>query len=119
MKKRYDFNLASYESMALFEVDLEKFTPEMAQATLDFFMWDYDKEADPVDEVMKKYAIEAMRISTINDCNELGVIDEFENKEGFAKIDGSDGITLISVTGFEFEERLLDVEITDLPDAEA
>jgi hypothetical protein len=56
MIKHYTFDYNIYDAQATFKVDTEKFTPEMAQSTLDFFTWDndYDEEEDPVDEVMKK-----------------------------------------------------------------
>lgn len=109
--KRYDFNYDMYEMEACFEVDTDKFTADHAKATLEFFTWNYDKEADPIDEVMKKYAIVAMNIATQEDYNEYGVISEFNDKEGFCKIDGSSGIKLISISGFEIEEHLLEMTI--------
>ena len=56
MTKKYSFNYNSFDASAEFVVDLEKFTPELARSTLDFFTWRYDEDADPIDEVMKKYA---------------------------------------------------------------
>ncbi|MBL7971547.1 MAG: hypothetical protein JNL03_08500, partial [Prolixibacteraceae bacterium] len=73
-----------------------------------------DKEADPIDEVMKKYAIEAIRVATFNGYNELGVIDEFERKEGFSALRSEYGIELISVSEYQFDEEKLTVEIENL-----
>ncbi|WP_158602551.1 hypothetical protein [Proteiniphilum sp. X52] len=43
--------------------------------------------------------------------NVNGVKREFENKEGFAKIDGSNGIELMTIWGYEFDEKLLDMTV--------
>jgi len=109
--KHYTFNYNIYEAEACFKVDTEKFTEEMAKATLNFFTWDYDKEADPIDEVMKKYALEAIRVATFNDYNLHGVKDEFMSKEGFCKVDGSMGIELNKVQGYEFDVEELSMEV--------
>lgn len=112
MIKKYKFNYDFREATAVFEVDTEKFTVEMANATLEFFTWDYDKEENPIDEVLKKYAMEAIFLATANPWNStLGIISLFENKEGYSKLDGSNGIKLIDVEGYEFSEHLLEVEI--------
>lgn len=103
----YSYDYDMMEASVSFEVDREKFTNEMALATLNFFTWDWDDEADPIDEVMKKYAMEAIRVRTHNDYNEYGVKSEFKNKEGFAAIDGSHGITLIEVSGYELDDDKL------------
>jgi hypothetical protein len=111
MIKNYTFNYNIYEAEACFKVDTEKFDVEMANATLEFFTWDYDKDADPIDEVMKKYALEAIRIATFNNYNLNGVIDEFMNNEGYASVDGSMGISLNVVSGYEFDEDALSMEV--------
>ncbi|MBL7971733.1 MAG: hypothetical protein JNL03_09445, partial [Prolixibacteraceae bacterium] len=48
MKKRYKFDYDVFEAWVNFDVDTSIFTKEMALATLEFFTWDYDKEADPI-----------------------------------------------------------------------
>lgn len=111
MIKKYDFNYDCYGAMVSFSVDTTKFTAEMAKATLEFFTWDYDREVDPVDEVMKKYALLAIRIATCENYNTYGVMCEFNNREGYGPVDGSIGIILISVTGYEFDEDNLYLEI--------
>lgn len=108
--KKYSFDYDLGEADALFEVDTEKFTEEMANATLEFFSWDYDKKANPIDEVMKKYAMRAIEFATFNNHNAYGVKSDFENAEGFAKVDGSVGVTLIRVNGYEFS--YFDLEMT-------
>lgn len=114
MIKIYDFNYDMYEAGAKFEVDTDKFSPELAKETLDFFTWDYDQEANPIDEVMKKYAMSVIRISTFENYNTYGVIEEFKKKEGFCSIDGSMGIKLIDVTPYEFDWDQLQVEISQI-----
>ncbi|GEM_PF-762633 len=94
-----------------FIVDTDKFTPVMAKEILEFFTWDYNEEADPIDEVMNKYAMSAIKIATFEGYNENGVISEFENKEGFYPLNEKTGIQLVSVSGYEFDERLLCVTI--------
>jgi len=111
MIKNYTFNYNIYDAEATFKVDTERFTAEMAQQTLDFFSWDYDEEADPIDEVMKKYAMEAIRIATFNNYNVNGVISEFNNNEGYCKVDGRMGIELLSVEGYEFDDDALSMEV--------
>lgn len=113
MKKIYEFNYAFHEAHCSFVVDTEKFTAEIAQATLDFFAWDYDEENDPVDEVMNKYAIRVLEIASFNEYNEYGVISEFETEEGYCRIDGSMGILLTYVSGLEFHNSELGCEIKE------
>lgn len=110
MIKKYFFNYDMDRAYCSFTVDTNKFTEEMAKDGLDFFSWRYDKEANAIDELMKKYAIEVIRISSFYSYNASGVINDFNDKEGFFKIDGSMGITLSKVSGYEFEEE--DLEIT-------
>ena len=100
-----------HEARAEFCVDTEKFTPEMGKATLEFFDWEYDEEADPVDEVMKKYAIAAISEATRNMHNTNGVIRDFEQMEGFAPVNGSVGLNLLYVVGYEFQPDKLEFSI--------
>lgn len=110
MIKEYVFNYNFNKAEACFRVDTEKFTKEHALATLNFFTWDYDREADPIDEVMKKYAIEAIQQATWNSYNTYGVKEQFNELEGFCKVDGSMGLELTHVECFEFSED--DMECT-------
>lgn len=106
MIKTYTFE-HEYDAEVEIKVDLEKFTQKMALNTLEFFSWYYDEENNPIDEVVRKYAIEAIRLSTINNYNINGVIRAFENNEGFYKVDGSMGIELVMVLGIELDEDYL------------
>lgn len=104
MIKEYTIDYDYGEATAVFDVDLEKFTPEIARATLDFFVWEYDKDNDPVEEAVLKYGISAIRVAMQNCCGVFGVVQEFHSKEGYAPLDGSLGITLKKVTQFELLE---------------
>lgn len=112
MIKIYDFAyITQWDATVSFEVDTDVFTPEMANATLEFFVWDYVKDNDPIDEVMKMYALEALKQATFNNYNEDGVIDAFDDNEGFGRIDGSIGIKLTEVTPMAFDDSELSVSI--------
>lgn len=110
MIKTYEYEYDCGEATASFQVDTEVFTEKHAQDTLGFFSWNFDEENDPIDEVMKKYALEAIRMATINNHNISGVKRDFDNLEGFYNIDGKYGITLIYVEGLEFKDHLLDIK---------
>lgn len=112
MIKTYTFNYDLWEAKAVFEVDTEKFTEKMATPTLEFFTWDYDKDENPVDEVMKKYALRVIELATFNNFNAQGVISLFKRQEGYTLLDGSTGLKLISVEGYEFSESSLEVVIS-------
>ncbi|KFF26891.1 DUF2528 family protein [Chryseobacterium vrystaatense] len=100
----YDFGRAE----AVFQIDSEKFTQETANITLEFYSWDYDKNNDPVLEVLKKYALECFQIATMGSFDPVIQCQKaFENKEGFFNISGSEGILLLSIEPFEFDEEQL------------
>lgn len=86
------------------KLDTEKFSKDDAQMLLDFFSWDYDEEVDPVDEYMKKVAMKCIKVATFGNYSLQGVISEFEDLEGWPRMDGSNGITLLDVTMYEFDE---------------
>lgn len=110
--KIFKFTYGLDDAEAVFKVDTDVFTPDLANATLEFFTWDYDEDNDPVEEVMKKYAIQAIKIVTFSHFSTHGVISEFQELEGFAPIDGSLGILLTSIEGFDFNEDELSVSIS-------
>lgn len=111
MIRHYTFNYNTYDAKACFKVDTEKFKAEDAKLLLEFFTWEYDNEADPIDELMKKYAINAIFIATAENCNEEGVKSWFAKQEGFIAIDGSQGVELNLVSAYEFDEDALDMEV--------
>lgn len=111
--RRFYYNYSTGDAEVSFLIDDSIFTKDMAIGMLEFFTWDYDKEADPIDEIMKKIAIKCISIATAESYNVYGVISEFEDLEGFARLDGSAGILLIDIAEYEFEERDLDLKISE------
>jgi hypothetical protein len=109
--KTFKFDYDYAEAGAVFKVYTDVFTSDLAKENLDFFTWDYDEYEDPVTEILKKYAMEVIRVATNNSCNVNGVVSEFNSKEGFVKLDGSMGLTLVSVQGYEFDDAKLDFEV--------
>jgi hypothetical protein len=110
--KTYTFDYDFGQAEARFEVNPDKFTAENALETLNFFHWDWDQDEDPIDEVMKKYAMEVIWIATSENKNTKGVIDAFMRKEGYCKIDRSSGIELISVSEYEFNPDSLEMTVS-------
>lgn len=115
MIKHYTFDYDMKEAEASFKVDTDIFDEEAAQLTLDFFSWEepYDKEANPIDEVMKKYAIQAIMFATSNYHNTQGVTGDFNDEEGWAAVDGSVGIELMTVSSYEFMSDRLDMTVVE------
>jgi len=113
MIKNYKFNYDNDKAIVRFIVDTEKFTEEHAKETLDFFTLDYDEDNDIIDEVMKYYAFEVIKLSSndIFNRNVKHVINEFKGLEGYCNIDGSRGIELVEITPHNFDIYLLEVEI--------
>jgi hypothetical protein len=111
MIKKYTF---CYDDLAevKFTVDIDIFTVQKAKDTLGFFMWDYNEDGNLIDEVMKKYALECIIEASYNDYNKLGLIKEFNEKEGFYSIDGKYGITLDSIESYEFSEDKLEMIVS-------
>ena len=106
----YDFKYNFHEAYATFRVDSEKLTEENAKLMLEFFIWDYDKDGNPIEELMKKYGMKAIEVATAESFNTYGVKEWFEESEGFLALDGSQGIELTNVTMYEFNEDLLTIE---------
>ena len=107
MKRKYEYEYDTFEAEVHFVVDDEKFTEEDAKVLLEFFTWEYDQDANPVDELMEKYAMKAIWVANANGFNEYGVKCWFEESEGFLAIDGSKGVELVFLSGFEFDESLI------------
>ena len=86
-------------------LDREIFTEEMAQEILNFHE-DFGAFRDNEDDVLnacKKIAYTAFYISSTKNLNTKGVKREFESLEGFPRLDGSVGIKLDYVGGYEFD----------------
>jgi len=113
-KKRYLFNYDFHKAEVFFEVDLEVFTPEMANETLTFFSWDYDHKADPIDEVMKKYAMRVLQFLAEGGFHDVDSVKKKFNKEGFGPIDGTIGIRILDYSEFEFDENDLEIEVSNV-----
>lgn len=109
--KKYDYDYGTGDAEVTFKVNFDIFTKDKAVLLLDFFGWDYEEET-VIDDLMKKYAIKAIEVSTANNYNEFGVKRWFKEQEGFLELDGSQGIELIHVAGYEFDDYLLDLSIT-------
>lgn len=110
MKKKFEYEYDFSQASVKFEVDLEKFDETNALMTLNFFRWKWDRNADPVSEAMKKYAMCCIRIATFDGLNTSGVIKKMNDLEGYAPVDGSMGIKLIYVEGIELDEDLLELK---------
>lgn len=111
MIKTYKFQY-DYWCDIIFEVDTDKYTEELALATLEFFYWTWNNQNDPIIEVLKKISIQCLSLS-LDGYSVLGIIDEFDNKEGFPKLDGSNGLTLVRIDDFELNENNLSLEIIE------
>lgn len=112
MKIKYEFNYKIYEATAGFIVDTDIFKPEDAKEYLEFFSWDYDDENDPIEELMKKYAMRAIKVATAKNYNEYGVKSWFEANEGYLPLDGTKGVELKYVAEYLFDESCLYLEKT-------
>ena len=113
MIKRYKFNYDNGKAEVVLDVDLEKFTEQMALDILEFFTWYYNESNNVIDEVMKKYALECIIIADKKDYNIIGVCSELETQEGFYSVSNFEyGLKLIFIsTDLDLEDDLLEVTI--------
>ena len=111
MKKIYHFNYDCYNSEVVITIDTHLFTKAKAQSVLDFFDWDYDKKADPIDEAVKKYALHSIWIGMRYDYNLYGV-REYINKEseGYIPLGKETGIDIIEFYPFTLNDGYLGLE---------
>lgn len=109
MVEKYECNYGFHEAAAVFLIDRDKFTPEVAKEVLEFWSWEYDEEADPIEEAIKKTAIEVIHVASFEGLNTLGVKSEFDSREGWYRLDGSEGITLLKVENYVFDEDHLTI----------
>ena len=110
MKKEFVIDYDCGNGEVVFKIDLGKFK-KVAQVTLDFFSWSYDKEEDPVIEAAKKYAEACMRFAMQEDTDSTPYITQYFEREGFCKVDGSCGILLTSIYYPQIDDSLFSVEI--------
>jgi len=111
MIRHYTFNYNTHEAEACFKVDTEKFKEDDAKLLLEFFTWDYDHKADPIDELMKKYAMTAIKVATAENYNLYGVKNWFAEAEGFISIDGSYGVEINLIEKYEFDDEYLEMTV--------
>ena len=62
-------------------------------------------EGDYTATFLKQLAKEIFRVACTNRVKVKTIVDEFEGKEGWAPMDGSYGITIISIDTFTFVEE--------------
>lgn len=102
------------DAECIIEVDFNKFTEEMARETLEFFVWDYDRDGDPFEEFLKKLAIEIFKIGFAGNLSEYGVTEEFKENEGWPKLNSKSGLKLVYLQNFEFDEDNLTMQFKEL-----
>lgn len=73
-----------------------------------------DNSNDYIKTFLKQLCERSLSIAFEKDYNIDGVISEFDSEEGYYKMDGSDGILLVSMSQIEIGEQD-DYEITNIP----
>lgn len=112
MVKKYNYNYND-DAFVVFEVDDDKFTEDIAKECLDFFIWDYDDWGNPVEELLKNYAIEIIKLNCGNSSLSVhGIIREMGEMEGFVPLDGSIGLKLITSSRLEIYRGNIELNIT-------
>lgn len=62
-------------------------------------------------KMLEMLANTCFEVQVGNDYNSFGVMNAFEDREGWCRMDGSMGILIVSVDIIEFDSRLLDTKI--------
>lgn len=105
--KTYKFTYDDFDVYADFEfvVDPQIFTEDKAREALEFGSWTEapDMDGDLVLEYLKKAAIEILYADPSGDYGPYGIRRLFNSREGFYRLDGSDGILLEDITSPELE----------------
>ncbi len=101
MKKIYYFNYDYYKAKVRLLIDTSVFTQEHAQAILDFLMLEYDKNGDPIDEIAKEYALDAIWFGAKTNHHLEGIKQYF--KETY------EGIDLLFFSSFKFNDQDLEL----------
>lgn len=83
------------------EFDTEIFTKEVLQDFLDFFSWHYDQSKDLYAEYAKKIAQKVLFDSM--DYTLKRIIEVFAEAEGYPKLDGSQGVSLVDCDNWRFD----------------
>lgn len=111
MLLQYKYTLDCFCSDVIFLVNTSIFTEELAKTTLDYFDYYYDEDDNLIDQVLPKYATSCLKMATFSNLTLEQLISEFSLVEGFAEIDGSRGIELISIDKFVFDENDFSVDV--------
>ncbi|MEH0153691.1 DUF2528 family protein [Limibacter armeniacum] len=110
--KEYRCQYDSSYAEVTFEVDTDVFTTESANVLLEYWDWDYDEEADEIEEAIRKWSLECFREAMsrrIDNADQL--IDVFDSKPEWPKLDGSIGVKVVNFSPFELREDWLTVDI--------
>jgi len=110
MQKEYVVNYDCGAGEVVFEIDVDKFK-KVAQQTLDFFTWSYDKDECPTIEAVKKYAEACMRFAMVENTDSVPYIVAEFAQEGYCRVDGSYGILLKSIYYPEIDDTRFEVTI--------
>lgn len=111
MSKKYVVDYDCGAGEVVFQIDPEIFK-DVALATLDFFVWSYDKEECPIIEAVKKYAEACMRFAMTENTDSVPYITEEFEQEGYCKLDGSCGILLESIYYPEIDDTRFEVTVS-------
>lgn len=72
-----------------------------------------ENEKSYINTFLKNLCAECIVVSIEFQCNKIGVIRHFEEREGWCKLDSSEGIKLLSISQMELSDQE-DYEITEL-----
>jgi len=100
--KKYKYKHNECDAEVVFLVDESIFKKEDAKLLLDFFSWEYDSFNNPIDELLLKYSLEILKLSIYSSKYEI--IEKFENREGYLRIDGENGVKLYELTPFQIDD---------------
>ena len=110
----YTYNIGSYgfgNPKIELKVDSKKYTSVIAESFLDNYTEYINRDNEPLDEAIKKIALECVKTATKGELGLEEVIEEFEEKEYYPSLDGSMGIELINIDYIDFDEDNLELEV--------
>lgn len=108
MKEQLKYTYGFLDGRVELSLNRELFTEDLAKSVLEFHGNDlaFNESEDVVLNACKKIAYHAFWVASTQNYNTHGVKTEFEDSalcEGYPCLDGSVGITLEYVEGFEFD----------------
>lgn len=112
MIKKFTYNYNWGDATATLSIDTAKVSVAYAKELLAF--WGKDKgleDHEVIDYLGQYYCRMAIIFASTEHHNTNGVIADFEEAEGYAPVDGSQGILLERVEGLEWME--LELELQD------